>query len=138
MGTGFHGGFGGGTKGAKNNDTPIKSAKDLRYNKKKTVDYLLNPHHPQGASKAKFMKEVLGYSQEDAKNFHKNVVLSIKGKSPQKTIETPYGIKHTFNTKLVSKDGKSVYANVVVVVQKDNGRVTYKIVTVYPDKKKGG
>ena len=26
-----------------------------------------------------------------------------------------------------------VSANVVVVIQKDNGRITYKIVTVYPD-----
>ena len=26
---------------------------------------------------------------------------------------------------------------VVVVIQRDNGRVTYKVVTVYPDKKEG-
>ena len=40
-----------------------------------------------------------------------------------------------YHTALLGKDGKSVSANVVAVVQKDNKRVTYKIVTVYPDKK---
>ncbi len=137
MGTGLHGGFGGGTQGAKNDIPPIKANKDLRYSKKKTVGYLLNPDHPIGGSKAKFMRDVLGYTQEDAKIFHKNVVASIKNRIPEKTVETTFGIKHTYQTQLVSKGGKSVYANVVVVVQKDNGRITYKIVTIYPDKKEG-
>jgi len=136
MGAGYHGGFGG-TQGAKKDIPPIKTDKDLRYSKKKTVGYLLNPDHPIGGAKAKFMKEVLGYSQKDAKLFHKNVVSSIKNKSPEKTVKTAFGIKHTYHTKLVSKDGKAVQANVVVVVQKDNGRITYKIVTIYPDKKEG-
>ena len=100
-----------------------------------TEGYLLNPDHPKGSSKAKFMKEVLGYSQSDSKLFHKNVVDSLIGKNPTKSETTPFGTKHTFNTKLIGKDGKSVSANVVVVIQKDNGRITHKIVTVYPDKK---
>ena len=65
----------------------------------------------------------------------KNVVSSIIGKQPTKTEITNFGTKHTYHTKLIGKDGKSVSANVVVVIQKDNGRITYKIVTVYPDKK---
>ena len=40
-----------------------------------------------------------------------------------------------FDTKLIGKNGSEISANVVVVIQKDNGRTTYKIVTVYPDKK---
>lgn len=80
-------------------------------------------------------KDVLGYSQSDSKQFHENVVSSLIGKSPTKTETTPFGIKHTYKTVLQGKDGKSVSANVVVVIQKDNGRVTHKIVTVYPDKK---
>ena len=50
---------------------------------------------------------------------------------------TQFGTKHTYHTKLSGKDGKAVSANVVVVIQKDNGRLTCKIVTVYPDKKGG-
>lgn len=134
MGAGFHGGFGN-TKGAKQNEAPVNSPRDIRYSKKKTEGYLLNPNHPKGYSKAKFMKEVLGYSQNDSKLFHKNVVDSLIGKTPTKSETTPFGTKHTFNTKLMGKDGKSASANVVVVIQKDNGRITHKIVTVYPDKK---
>ena len=134
MGTGFHGGFGN-THGATQNKTPVTAPKDVIYSKKKTEGYLLNINHPVGGSKAKFMKDVLGYSQSDSKLFHKNIVASLVGKSPTKSETTPFGIKHTYHTKLIGKSGKSVNANVVVVIQKDNDRVTHKIVTVYPDKK---
>lgn len=96
---------------------------------------MLNINHPKGGSKAKFMKDVLGYSSTDSKLFHKNIVKSIIGKSPDISEITPFGIKHTYKTKLIGKKGGSVCANVVVVIQKDNSRITYKIVTVYPDKK---
>ncbi|WP_329380736.1 DUF6883 domain-containing protein [Anaerofustis sp. HA2171] len=134
MGAGFHGGFGD-TYGAKQNNVPVNDPKNVRYSKKKTEEYLLNINHPIGGSKAKFMKDVLGYSQSDSKLFHKNVVASLVGKSPTKSETTPFGIKHTYNTKIIGKSGKSSNANVVVVIQKDNSRVTYKIVTIYPDKK---
>ncbi len=131
MGAGFHGGFGG-TKGAK---APVHSFGDVRYSRKKTEGYLLNPNHPKGGSKAKFMKDVLGYAQSDSKLFHKNVVASLIGKIPTKTEETQFGSKHTYRVKLFGKKGDSVSANDVVIIQKDNGRITHKIVTVYPDKK---
>lgn len=95
---------------------------------------MLNPSHPKGGSKAKFMHDVLGYSQPDSKSFHNNVVTSIMNKQPTKTVVTQFGTKHTYHTELIGKDGRAVSANVVVVIQKDNGRTTYKIVTVYPDK----
>lgn len=131
MGAGISGNYAN-TKGS---SPPISKTGDVRYSQKKTQGYLLNLNHPQGGSKAKFMKDVLGYSKADSKTFHKNVVESIKGKTPAKTTITPYGMKHTYNTELVGKNGGKVKANVVVVIQKDNGRVTYKIVTVYPGKK---
>ena len=67
--------------------------------------------------------------------FHKNVVAAIIGKTPTKSEQTQYGIKYTYNTILQGKNGKAISANIVVVIQKDNERTTYKIVTVYPDKK---
>ena len=135
MGTGFHGGFGNTEGTKKENSIPVNSLSDVRYSKKKTEGYLLNPYHPIGASKAKFIKEILGYSQEDSRLFHKNVVSAILGKTPTKSEQTQYGIKHTYNTILQGKNGKTISANIVVVIQKDNKRTTYKIVTVYPDKK---
>ena len=140
MGAGVHGGFGN-TKG--NRDTvvilnhPVKKAGDVRYSKKKTEDYLLNKNHKVGGSKAKFMEDVLGYSQKDAKKFHDNIVQKLIDNEPTNTVKTDYGFKHTYHIKLKGVNGKSVNANVVVVIQKDNGRITHKIVTVYPDKKWG-
>ena len=51
---------------------------------------------------------------------------------PTKTETSKYGVKHTYKKNLISKNGNSVTATVIVVVQKDNDRTTYKIVTVYP------
>lgn len=116
---------------------PIKNSGDLRYDRRKTENYLLNLSHPHGGHKAKFMKDVLGYLQSDARLFHKNIVQAVKGKTPSKTEVTPYGTKHTFHTILKGKNGKHVSANVVVVVQKNNKRLTYRIITAYPDKKGG-
>lgn len=135
MGAGFHGGFGHTTPILKN--IPVKKSGDVRYSKQKTEGYLLNENHPIGGPKAKFMKEVLGYHKSDAKLFHKNIVNAITGVSPSSSVKTPYGEKHTYHVSLIGKDGKSVSAKVVVVIQKDNGRTTHKIVTVYPDKKGG-
>lgn len=138
MGAGIHGGFGN-TKGQRDTvvsvKSPVKSAGDVRYSKKKTEGYLLNKNHREGGSKAKFMEDVLGYSKNDAKRFHNNIVQKLINKEPAKTVKTDYGTKHTYHIKLKGVNGKSVSANVVVVIQKDKGRITHKIVTVYPDKK---
>ena len=138
MGAGFKGGFGhtfGDRVKVSSISKPISKSVDVRYSAKKTQGYLLNTNHPQGGSKAEFMRDVLGYTVKDSKIFHNNVVKSIINREPTKTVETQYGLKHTYHTTLIGKDGKNVSANVVAVVQKDKKRVTYKIVTVYPDKK---
>ena len=98
------------------------------------VSYLLNMNHPSGYPKAKFLKEVLGYEQSDSRLLHKNVFFAIRGKTPNETEITPYGTKHLYRVELVGKKGNTNKAKVVVVIQKDKKRKTYKIVTVYPDK----
>lgn len=113
---------------------PISKKGDIRYDKKKTEAYLLNLDHPVGGAKAKFFKDVLGYTKDDSKLFHKNIAESLIGKIPVSTEETKFGLKHTFNVSLKGKNGTYKNANVVVVTQKDNDRKTYKIVTVYPRK----
>ena len=138
MGAGYRGGFGhtaGESKKINSINKPISKSNEVRYSAKKTEGYLLNTNHPKGGSKAKFMRDVLGYTTKDSQLFHKSVVKAIIGKEPTKTTQTNYGLKHTYHTALTGKDGTKVKANEVVVIQKDNKRVTYKIVTVYPDKK---
>ena len=138
MGAGYHGGFGH-TNGEKRKissiNKPISKHRDVRYSAKKTQGYLLNTEHSKGGSKARFMRDVLGYTTNDSKTFHNNVVNAIINREPSKTVQTQYGLKHTYHTVLVGKNGKKVSANIVVVIQKDNKRITYKIVTVYPDRR---
>lgn len=134
MGTGSGQGLNfGATNGANEENAPITSQHSVRYSQRKVEDYLLNISHPVGGAKAKFMLDVLGYTQADGRLFHKNVVDSIIGRQPCKTEVTTYGIKHMYKATLVSKSGSTVSANVIVIVQKDKKRITYKIVTVYPD-----
>lgn len=133
MGAGRSGLFHG-TKGA-DGKPPISERKDLRYDKRKTEGYLLNPNHPQGSAKAKFFIEILGYSQRNGEQLHNALYNSIRGRLPVKTDKTQYGIRHTFHTAIRGINGRLYEANVVVVIQRDNKRVTYKIVTVYPNKK---
>ena len=40
-----------------------------------------------------------------------------------------------FRQKIRGKDGSYKSANVVVVVQNDNGKVTWRTITLYPEKK---
>ena len=81
MGTGYSGNY----TNTKGSNTPVSKTGDVRYSHKKTVDYLLNPNHPQGGSKAKFMKDVLGYTQKDAKLFH----IFVENISPNTTLPKP-------------------------------------------------
>ena len=138
MGAGYHGGFGH-TKGSEKHkekvQIPINGRRDIRYSERKIKDYLLNLNHPIGGTKAKFLQDVLGYNAQDSRLFYNNIVNAIVKRVPNETIKTEYGIKHVYNTKLVGKYSKSISVNIVVIVQKDKGRVTYKIVTVYPDHK---
>lgn len=133
MGAGFYGNFGN-TKGTKDR-FPIKNKNDVEYNENKMENYLLNMNHPVGKSKAKFLKDVLGYISGDGKILHDSLVKSIINKKPFKTENTTYGIKITFKVKIEGKIKKEVMANVVCIFQKDVGKTKYKIVTVYPDKR---
>lgn len=72
MGAGFHGNFGN-TKGT-NNRIPIKNKSDVEYDENTMENYLLNNKHPEGKSKAKFLKDVLGYKSGDGKILHDNLV----------------------------------------------------------------
>lgn len=133
MGAGFHGNFGN-TKGTKKR-TPIENKNDVEYNEGKMENYLLNNKHPEGKSKAKFLKDVLGYKSGDGKILHDNLVKAVLNKEPVKVENTSYGIKNTYKIKLVGKNNKEITANVVCVFQKDSGKTKYRIITVYPDKR---
>ena len=101
----------------------------------KIENYLLNLENEKGKSKAKFFIEILGYSKNNPKEFFDNISNALDGKKPTRIENTNYGEVREFHEKIKGLNGKYGYANIVVVVQKDNGKVTYRIITAYPDKK---
>ena len=97
--------------------------------------YLLNLDHSIGVFKAKFLKETLGYRTGDGFKLHTAIGQAIDGKIPSKVETTPFGTKYNFNTNLKGNDGKYRSANVTVVVQNDNGKTTWRLITLTPGKK---
>lgn len=115
---------------------PFDSSKlDYEESKSKYDGYLLKLDHPDGGSKAKFLKDVLGYKMGDGKLLHDAIGEAINGKLPNVIERTQFGLKYTFNTRIKGKDGVYKSANVIVVVQKDNGKTTWRTITLRPDKK---
>ena len=98
-------------------------------------DYLLNPDHPQGRSKAKFLEEVLGYSRGDGQALHDNIAAALEGKEPTKTTVTEHGVKYEYEISLRSCNDEATTANVTVIIQQDNGSDDYRIITLVPRKK---
>ncbi|MDY6065226.1 MAG: hypothetical protein SPI59_02735 [Finegoldia sp.] len=64
------------------NEKEVKS--DVEYNESKMENYLLNTTHSKGKSKAKFLKDVLGYKSGDGKILHNNLVNAVLNKKPVK------------------------------------------------------
>ena len=66
---------------------------------------------------------------------HEEIKNAIAGKVPSSIEITKYGIKHNYKTKLAAKDGSKHVANVTIVIQNDNGKITWRVITITPDKK---
>lgn len=101
----------------------------------KMDNYLLKLDHPKGGSKAKFLHDVLGYQTGDGRLLYDNIRQAIEGLKPIEIKDTPFGLRYLYDARLPGRNGKSVSAKVVVVLQRDNGKTTWKIITLYPGKK---
>ena len=113
------------------------NSNELSYSesKIKIETYLLNKNHPVGGSKAKFFIDYLGYSKDNPKQFFNAIYLAIDGKIPTKERDTAHGHVLEFHEKIKSISGNYYETNIVVSIQKDHGKLTYRIITAYPDKK---
>ncbi len=95
-------------------------------------NYLLNLDYSVEEFKAKFLKETLGYKTSVGFRLHTTIGQAIDGKISIKVETTHFGTKYNFNIKLEGNDGKYHSANVTVVVQNDNGKITCRIITLTP------
>ncbi len=110
-------------------------SKNLAYDNKKMELYLLNLNHIKGGSKAKFLRDVLGYKQGDGLILFDNIKQGLIDQMPIKVTSTPSGVKQEYIIKIKAKNGDIKTARVIVIVQKDNGKSIYRIITMIPYKK---
>ena len=78
----------------------------------------MNNKHPEGKSKAKFLKNVLEYKSGDGKILHDNLVKAVLNKKTVKIENTSYGIKNTYKIKLVGKITKKLLLMLFVFSKK--------------------
>ena len=91
--------------------------------------YLLNPHHPDGESKARFFLS-LGFSSESWEAFAAAIRLLASRFEVIHTIESIHGLKYIVDGRIESPNGKSPFIRTVWIV--DAGRETPRLVTAYP------
>ena len=104
----------------------------LRSGALKLRDYLLNPAHPEGATKAQYLSE-LGYNQE---NYH---ILEVDLRNQHLTCDVQpgqvsiYGIKYEIVAPLVGPNGKKRLIRSVWMIRKSD--TFARLITLIPEKK---
>jgi len=97
---------------------------------KKLARYILNPDHAEGASKAKWFKEALGFSKQNSADLAKQIVFDEEKATVIGTNQ--YGTKYNQTISIVGANGKKI--DVVFGWIKDNdGNIN--LVTAIPTKK---
>ena len=107
----------------------LPNAEQLIVEREKIVDYLLNPTHRYGASKARFFGE-FGFRAENWEllaqglrdHGHRCEVTNVK--------QTAFGPRYEVDGTLSAPDGRS--ARVRTVWQQDHGQLAPRLITAYP------
>jgi len=103
--------------------------------KEKIVTYVLNIDHFVGGPKAKFFIKILGFSPTKPEQFYNSIKEAINEKIPIKISNTEFGLKYKFHEKVNGVNGISITANVIIIIQRDNEKITFRLISAYPGKK---
>ena len=107
----------------------LPHAENAEVAEQKIRAYLLNPRHPDGASKARFFA-TLGFSADSWEDFA-TALRQIAMRFPViRSMESIHGTKYIVEGKIESPDGSSPFIRTVWIL--DQGRETPRLVTAYP------
>lgn len=95
----------------------------------KIVDYLLNPEHRYGASKARFFAR-FGFRRENGKVLAEALLLHGQTHEVKRVRETGFGPRYEVEGELRAADGGT--PRVRSVWQLDQGAVAPRLITAYP------
>ena len=97
--------------------------------RKKIVDYLLNPAHPDNAGKAPFFY-ALGFSLDDWQALAVALCQLAETNVVAKSMETSHGQKYVLDGRIGSPSGKKPLVRTIWIV--DRGLDRPRLVTAYP------
>jgi hypothetical protein len=95
----------------------------------KVVDYLLNPAHLDGASKARFFA-ALGFSRDEWKVLGDRLRHLAETTAVASTVESVHGIKYIIEGPITGPRGRTANVRTVWIV--DAGATVPRFVTAYP------
>jgi hypothetical protein len=96
---------------------------------RKITEYLLNPKHLDGASKAAFF-ESLGFRVEDWQDLATAFLIVARNWPVTELVESVHGRKYIIEGEIMSPTGKSAWVRTVWIV--DEGAEIPRLVTAYP------
>ena len=107
----------------------LPNADKLVIEREKILDYLLNPTHRYGASKARFFDR-FGFEPEHWQRLAEALRIHGQTHEVKRVRETGFGPRFEVEGKLNAPDGRS--PRVRSVWQQDHGAVAPRLITAYP------
>jgi len=111
---------------------PIPNAEHALIPNGKLRDYLLNPAHPVGGSKARWFSSV-GYDVESSEQLSAELLQIVRKSDDYLEEKTDFGVKYLVKGKIELPAGG--YANLVTVWIIEFGHPDPRLVTAFPDEK---
>jgi hypothetical protein len=108
---------------------PIPNANEATAATEKVRDYLLNPEHPDGGSKAAWFQS-LGYVRDGWQELASDLLALAAACEQFVTVQTPFGVKYVLKGQIGRTSHRS--ASVLSVWITEAGRPP-RLVTAYPD-----
>ena len=107
----------------------LPNAHNAIVERKKIVDYLLDPAHPDHSGKAEFL-EALGFRRKEWKTLAAAFLALAQQAEVAQHMKSPHGQKYVIIGRIESPAGKSPLVKTIWIV--DSGVETARLVTAYP------
>ena len=108
---------------------PIPHATEATVGTEKVRDYLLNPEHPDGGSKAAWFQS-LGYARDRWQELASDLLALAATCEQFATVRTPFGVKYIAKGHIGRKSHRTAGVLAVWIVEADRAP---RLVTAYPD-----
>ncbi len=107
----------------------LPNAENARVEDAKLLGYLLNPDHPHGTHKARYLGR-FGFRSDNPAAARSALLEHGRSHDVVRVAQTGYGPRYAVEGILATPDGRNPYVR--TVWQMDNGEVAPRLITAYP------